>query len=69
MNDTMLYGMLVSKHVDTNAFTEEGCEYLNGAQDEPNLRSIINEQVWLIVRELHDIHTVSYLWVQNKVEG
>lgn len=69
MNDTMLYGMLVSKHVDTNTFTEESCVHLDGAQDEPNLRSIINEQVWLIVRELHDIHTVGYLWVQNEVEG
>lgn len=68
MNDAMLYVMLVSKHVDANAFTEESCEHLNGAQDEPNLRSIINEQMWLIVRELHDIHTVSHLWVKNEVK-
>jgi len=43
MNDAMLYVMLVSKHVDANALTEESCEHLNGAQDEPDLRSIINE--------------------------
>jgi len=43
MNDAMLYSMLVSKHIDANALTEEGCEHLDGAQDEPNLRSIINE--------------------------
>jgi hypothetical protein len=65
MNDAMLYGMLVSKHVDANAFTEKGSEHLDGAQGEPNLRSIINEQVWLKVSELRDIHTVRHLWLEQ----
>jgi hypothetical protein len=62
VNDAVLNGMLVSEHVDTDSDTEQRAEHLRGSQDIADLGAVSNEQVRLVVCELHDVHTSDYLW-------
>ena len=67
MDDAMWNSVLVGQHVNVYKLTQKPPEHLEEAKDVADFWSWRNELIWLIVGELHYRHSISNLWIEQKM--